>query len=97
MIPVHQTKFGIKSFKEILEKSHVAKKAYSETFTKDNKKGKLVALFAESDMRRYSIIEAMQTNDMDKARYLIWEAKEEVKRNKLVVLDIAMHCCREEH
>ncbi len=77
--------------KEIIEKSHAAKKAYSETFPKDNKKGKLVTLFAESDERRLGIIESIQTRKIDKAIYLMWQAKEDAKRNKSAVLDIALN------
>lgn len=88
---------NLEDLKEMLKESYEAKKAYSETFAEDNQVGKLIALFAESDKRRLGILEAIQTNNMSKARYLIWQAKEEVIRNKSVVLDIALQSCREKH
>jgi len=87
---------NLEVFEEMLNKSYEAKKTYSETFPEDNKVGKLIALFAQSDKRRLGIVEAMKTNDMSKARYLIWKAKEEVKHNKLAVLDITLKCCKKD-
>jgi hypothetical protein len=82
----------LEDFKKIVEDSHTAKRKYSEKLLEENKnspEGNLVARFADSDERRLSIVKAIQSNDMDEARYLIWQAKEEAKHNKAVVLDIA--------
>lgn len=85
---------NLEGYKNMFNESYTAKKAYSETFAEDDRVGKLIALFAQSDKRRLGILEAMQTNDISTARYLIWQAKEEVKDNKLAVLDITLQCCQ---
>jgi len=84
-----ETDNNIEHFRKIVEDSSKDKKDYSKKFAEDSPVGKLLALFADSDERRLGILEAMQHNDMGKARYLMWQAKEEAKQNKTVVLDIA--------
>jgi hypothetical protein len=73
-----------------LEKSQKGKEDYAKMLPelKHSPVKKLVTHFAEGDNRRLGIIEAIQNNDMGEALYLIWEAKEEAKRNKSEVLDI---------
>lgn len=80
----------INNLKIILDKSRTTKKNYADMLPESerNPVKKLVTLFAESDRRRLGIVEAIQHNDMGEALYLIWEAKEEAKRNRSLVLDI---------
>jgi len=77
------------NLKKIIANSRRAKEDYAKTLAERDPARKLVTLFAKSDERRLRILEAMENDDIDKFRYLVCQAKEEVIHNKTTILEIA--------
>lgn len=80
-----------RSFKLIAKNSAEAKSQWADkTFEEGSSKWELVHMFADSEDRRYNIVEAMQDNQMDKAHELMWEAIEKAIQKRERVLEIAL-------